>query len=194
MPRSNMPVDFECYPVTPDRWGDLEKLFGKNGACGGCWCMYWRLARSEYDQKRGTGTKRMLKGIVSSGQVPGILAYADSMPIGWCSVGPRKEFSTLDRSRLFKPVDDKPAWSVVCFYVARPYRRLGVTVKLLKAALKYAREQGAKIVEGYPVEPKQDKLPDVFAYTGLASAFRQVGFKEVLRRSETRPMVRYVIK
>jgi len=184
----------EFHPVTPDRWQDLEKLFGERGACGGCWCMYWRLKRAEFDQKRGQGAKRALKKIVNAGQAPGILAYAEGEPIGWCSVAPREDFPVLDRSRILKPVDEQPVWSVVCFFVARPFRRKGVTVKLLTAAVEYARQHGAKIVEGYPVEPKKDAIADISAYTGLASAFRQAGFVETLRRSETRPIMRYVIE
>jgi GNAT superfamily N-acetyltransferase len=187
-------VDLEFHPVTPDRWRDLEKFFGERGACGGCWCMYWRLKRSEFDQKRGAGTKRTLKKLVTSGQAPGILAYVDGEPVGWCSVGPRDDFSTLERSRVLKRVDEEPVWSVVCFFVAKPFRRKGVTVRLLQAAIEYARERGARIVEGYPIEPKKGEVPPIFAYTGLVSAFRKAGFTEVLRRTETRPIMRYFIE
>jgi GNAT superfamily N-acetyltransferase len=184
----------EFYPVTPDRWRDLEKLFGEHGACGGCWCMWWRLKRSEFDQKKGAGTKRALKQLIAQGQAPGLLAYADGEPMGWCSVAPRKDFSALERSRILRRVDDEPVWSVVCFFVARPFRRKGVTNKLLTAAIEYAREHGARIIEGYPVEPKAGNVPDAFVFTGLASAFREAGFVEVTRRSETRPIMRYVIE
>jgi GNAT superfamily N-acetyltransferase len=156
--------------------------------------MWWRLKRSEFERQKGQGNKKALKKIVASGQVPGILAYADGEPIGWCSVAPRDAFPTLDRSRVLKRVDDQPVWSVVCFFVARPFRRKGVTVKLLTAAIEYAKKQGAKIVEGYPVEPKQEHIPDAFAYTGIASIFREAGFVEVVRRSETRPIMRYRIE
>jgi GNAT superfamily N-acetyltransferase len=194
MSSKSAPLGLEIHPVTPDRWRDLEKLFGKRGACGGCWCMWWRMQRSEFDQKKGAGTKRALKKLVSQGQVPGLLAYAEDEPVGWCSVAPREDFSTLERSRILKRVDDEPVWSVVCFFVARSFRRKGVANKLLAAAVEYAREHGAKIVEGYPVEPKVGKSPDVFVFTGLASAFRQVGFVEVTRRSETRPIMRYMVE
>jgi GNAT superfamily N-acetyltransferase len=135
-----------------------------------------------------------LKRIVDKGEVPGILAYAGKEPIGWCAVAPREAFSSLERSRILKRVDDKPVWSVVCFFIAKPYRNKGITVALLKAAVEYVKKQGGRIVEGYPVEPKTDKFPDVFAYTGFASAFLQAGFKEVMRRSKTRPIMRYYIK
>jgi GNAT superfamily N-acetyltransferase len=184
--------DLEFHPLTPERWVDLEKLFGKQCACGGCWCMWWRLTRSEFMRQRGDVNKRALKKIVDSGEVPGILAYANGDPIAWCSVAPREAYPTLERSRLLKRLDDKPVWSIVCFFVAKPFRGKGVTVKLLEAATKYARKQGGKIVEGYPKEPKEGKVPDAFAYTGLASAFRRAGFVEALRPSETRPIMRYV--
>lgn len=182
---------FEVHPLTPERWGDLERLFGERGAVGGCWCMWWRVTRSEFEKQQGEGNKAALKAIVKLGEVPGLLAYVDGEPIAWCSVAPRDAFPVLNRSRTLKPVDDQPVWSVVCFFVAKPFRRRGVMVRLLKAAVEYARSHGAQIVEGYPVEPKKASFPDVFAHTGLAAAFRETGFVEVLRRSETRPIMRY---
>ena len=179
------------HPLTPDRWSDFEKLFGPRGACGGCWCMYWRLSRTQYEEQHGELNRRNIKSLVDLGNIPGILAYVDDEPVGWCSIAPRGEFPTLGRSRILKPVDDQPVWSVVCFFVARGQRRKGLTVQLLKAAIEYARSNGAKIIEGYPVEPKDGKSPDVFVYTGLSSAFKKAGFTEVLRRSETRPIMRY---
>jgi GNAT superfamily N-acetyltransferase len=184
----------EFHPLTPERWPDLEKLFGKRGACGGCWCMFWRLRRSDFVKQKGEVNRKALKRIVDSGEVPGILAYANHEPIGWCSFAPRESLSTLERSRILRRVDDKPVRSVVCFFIARPYRRKGLTVKLLEACLKYVREHGDGIVEGYPVDPVQGKTPDVFAYTGLAAAFRKAGFVEVARRSATRPIMRHATK
>jgi GNAT superfamily N-acetyltransferase len=178
------------HPLTPDRWLDFEKLFGPRGATGGCWCMYWRQTRTEYEDQHGELNRRNMKALVDSGTVPGILAYSSAEPVGWCSIAPREEFGTLARSRILKPVDDQPVWSVVCFFIARSQRRMGLTVKLLQAAVEYARSNGANIVEGYPVDPKSGESPDVFAYTGLFSAFKQAGFTEVMRRSETRPIVR----
>ena len=184
----------EVHPLTPKRWPDLEVLFGPRGAVGGCWCMWWRLKRSDFDQKRGSGTKRAFKKIVASGAEPGLLAYVAGRPIGWCAVAPREAYPVLDRSPVLKRVDDQPAWSITCFFIARPYRRQGVTVALLKAAVAYAASHGARIVEGYPVEPKKDSMPEVYAFTGMASAFRKTGFVEVLRRSESRTIMRYYVK
>ena len=177
-------------PLTPERWPDLEALFGRHGATGGCWCMWWRLTQAEFDRNAGEGNKEAFRRIVDSGPPPGLLAYSETQPAGWCAVAPRETYPRLDRSRILKPVDDTPVWSVVCFFVGRPFRRRGVTVQLLGAAVDYARERGAAVVEGYPVEPRAGKTADVFAYTGLVSAFRQAGFVEVARRSETRPIMR----
>ncbi len=185
--------DLKFHPVTPTRWKDLENLFGERGACGGCWCMLWRLPRAQWQQQLGEKNRKALKKIVDSGEIPGILAYANGKPIGWCAVAPREMFQLLERSRIMGRVDEKPVWSVVCFFVAKPFRQKGISVEILKSAAEYARKKGAKIVEGYPIEPKKGKFPDVFANTGLASAFRQAGFVEVLRRSETRPIMRYYI-
>ena len=181
--------EFEVHPLTPARWQDLEELFGKRGACGGCWCMWWRLKRSEFVKQKGAGNKRALKKIVDSGEVPGLLAYQKGKPIAWCAISPRERLSALERSRVLKRVDERPVWSVPCFFVAKPCRRQGVTAKLLLAAKQYARRQGAAIVEGYPVEPGKT-MPDVFAWTGFASAFRRAGFAEALRRSKKRPIMR----
>ncbi|MBI4467224.1 MAG: GNAT family N-acetyltransferase [Acidobacteria bacterium] len=155
--------------------------------------MYWRRPRSQFLEQRGPGNKRTLKRMVAAGKPPGLLAYANGQPIGWCALAPRAAYSGLERSRVLKPVDEKPVWSVVCFFVARPYRGRGLTVKLLGAAAAYARKQGARILEGYPVEPKRGRWPDAFAYTGTASAFRRAGFREVARRSATRPLMRRVL-
>jgi GNAT superfamily N-acetyltransferase len=189
-----LPSVLEFHPLTPERWKDLEALFGERGACGGCWCMFWRLKQSQFDKQKGQGNKKNFRKIVDSGEIPGLLAYANNQPIAWCSVAPRETYSVLERSRILKRIDDEPVWSVVCFFVVKLFRHKGVTVKLLKAAVKYAKEHKARIVEGYPVEPKKTSMPDAFAFTGLAAAFHKAGFVEVLRRSETRPIMRYFIK
>jgi GNAT superfamily N-acetyltransferase len=177
-------------PLTPRYWKDFEKLFGPRGACGGCWCMLWRLKRSDFEQQKGDGNRAAMKRIVDAGETPGLLAYLNGEPIAWCAIAPRISYPVLDRSRVLKRIDDQAVWSISCLYVAKHLRRKGVSVELLKEAVQYVRMRGGSIVEGYPVEPKQDTMPDVFACTGIASAFIQAGFNEQLRRSETRPIMR----
>jgi GNAT superfamily N-acetyltransferase len=184
-------VDY--LPLTSERWPDFEKLFGERGACGGCWCMWWRLKRSEYERQKGEGNRKAMKDIVDKGEIPGILAYVKGTPVAWCSIAPRSQFSMLSRSRILKQIDEKPVWSIVCFFIKKGWRNRGLSIKLLSKAIEYVKKQGGQVVEGYPIEPKKDRMPDVFASTGLASAFRQVGFIECARRSETRPIMRYQI-
>jgi GNAT superfamily N-acetyltransferase len=181
---------YEFHPLTPNRWPDLERLFGANGACGGCWCMWWRASPSEFRRDKGAGNRRALRRLVAAGAEPGILAYdADGAPVGWCAIAPRTEYPRLERSRILAPVDDRAVWSVTCFFIARGHRRRGLSRVLLEAAVRFAADRGADIVEGYPVETAT-RQADPFVWTGLASAFRRAGFREVARRSPTRPIMR----
>jgi len=134
-----------------------------------------------------------MQELIHAGNIPGILAFCSEEPVGWCSLGPRTSFPGLAGSRILKPIDDLPVWSVTCFFVRRDFRRKGVSVALLQAAIDFAAAQGARAVEGYPVEPRKD-MPDAFVWHGTSSAFLQAGFQEVLRRSETRPIMRYLIR
>ena len=176
--RSGQNPGFTYHPLTPDRWADLKALFGSRGACGGCWCMAWRLSPSDFARRKGDGNRRALRALVKKGEPTGILAYDGADPIGWCAVAPREATPRLERSKVLARLDDLPVWSVTCFFVARGHRKQGVTVALLRAAAAHARRAGARILEGYPVEPRQGELPAAFAWTGLASAFREAGFAE----------------
>lgn len=182
----------EFHPLTLDRWRDVEALFGERGACGGCWCMYWRRRRSEFEAGKGDANRRAFREIVAAGEpAPGILAYIDERPIGWCAIAPREDYPRFEASRILKPVDETPVWSVSCFFVAKPFRRRGASVPLLRAAVEFAARHGATAIEGYPTEPGSDAVPAAFAWTGFAGTFRDAGFVEVARRSERRPIMRY---
>lgn len=180
-------------PIKRNLWTDFEELFGLNGACGGCWCMHWKLRGKAFEESKGPSARQMHKSLVDSGTVTGLLAYSRGEVIGWVAVEPRAAYEKLAHSRVLKPIDDQPVWSVTCFYVAKKFRRKGVTVSLLNAAVKHVRRKGGRIVEGYPVDAKKDS-PAPFIFTGTASAFQRAGFKEVARNSPTRPIVRFEIK
>lgn len=182
--------DLAFKPVTRAEWDDMQALFSERGVQRGCWCMYWRIPRAEFQQRYGEQNRRAMEAIVDEGGVPGILAYAGGKPVGWCSIGPREEFPVLQRSRTLKPVDDRPVWSIVCFFVAASHRNSGVSRALLAAAVDYARDQGACIVEAYPLTGEGPEPPGPEHYMGYLSTFRQCGFEEVLRRSERRAIVR----
>lgn len=182
--------DLAFHAATAERWPDVERLFGERGACAGCWCMFWRLSRKAWEAGKGEGNRRALRKLVRAGAEPGILAYRGAEPIGWCALAPRAEYPALARSRVLEPVDDHPVWSVACLFVARPHRRRGVSARLLEAAVAHAEKHGGKIVEGYPTIPASDPAPDTFLWTGTARAFARAGFREVARRSRTRPIMR----
>jgi GNAT superfamily N-acetyltransferase len=156
--------------------------------------MWWRLSRAEFGRQSAAERRAGLKGLVDSGQVPGILAYAGGEPIAWVSVGPRETFPPLERSRTLKRADEQPVWSIVCFFVAKPHRGQGLMVRLLQGAVAYAASQGARIVEGYPVDPGEARVDSGSeGFMGLASAFRQAGFVEVGRPSKRQVIMRYFI-
>ncbi len=180
-------------PLSPDRWPDFEDLFGERGACGGCWCMLWRMKRSEFERQKGEKNRQAMKSIVDTGQTPGILGFIDEKAVAWCSVAPRETLSALKRSRILRPVDTRPVWSISCFFVHKNYRGKGISVCMAAAAIDYVKSNGGNLVEAYPVEPKQGRTAPAFAWTGLASAFRKAGFAECARRSPTRPIMRYRI-
>lgn len=152
--------------------------------------MHWRLAAAEYEAGKGEENRRRLRERIGSEPPPGVIAYREEEPVGWCAVAPRDEFVRMERSRILAPVDDRPVWSIVCFFVARPHRKQGLTGALIRGACELAAAHGGSVVEAYPVEPRKNPMPPVFAFTGLASAFLRAGFGEVERRSPTRPIVR----
>jgi GNAT superfamily N-acetyltransferase len=185
--------DLRIEPLTPDRWTDFEAVMGPRGGCGGCWCMLWRLRKRDYDTMSGDDNRQAIRAITEAGPPPGLLAYDGERTVGWVSVAPRAEFPRLETSRVLKPVDDQPVWSISCFLVAKSHRRRGVAVALLEQACAFARNQGARIVEGYPIAPSKKPYPDTYAWTGFERVFLRAGFEEVARRSETRPIMRRAV-
>ena len=131
-------------PLTIDRWDDFEELFGKNGACAGCWCMYWRIVRSEFSRNKGEGNRLAMKALVEKGVIPGLLAYVDGQAVGWISLAVRDEFPVLRRSRVLKAIDDEEVWSIVCFFVQRKWRAKGICQYLVKGAILFAQKKRRK--------------------------------------------------
>jgi GNAT superfamily N-acetyltransferase len=176
------------HPVTPARWPDLVALFGASGACEGCWCQFWKQSGVEYRAGRGQANRSAMSRSVKSGEIPGLLAYADGAPVGWVAVEPRSHFARLTRSRLLPVVDGRPTWAIPCFFVARGWRGRGLAGGLLAAAAAHARAAGAPAVEGYPVDPDR-AMADASLYHGALSTFLKAGFTEVARQAPTRPVV-----
>jgi GNAT superfamily N-acetyltransferase len=155
--------------------------------------MWWRLSRTEFEAGKGEPNRQAMKRLVKSGAEPGLIAYLGTEPVGWCAVAPRADYRRLQSSRSLKPIDDEPVWSVSCLFIAKKYRGNGVSIELLKAAIDHVRKNGGCIVEGYPHEPAKGRMPDVFAWTGLASAFRKAGFTEAARPTTTRRIMRFQV-
>jgi GNAT superfamily N-acetyltransferase len=106
-------------------------------------------------------------------------------------VAPREQFPVLDRSPVLKRIDERSVWSIVCFFVARPFRRQGLNSLLIRGVLEYAKGRGATIIEAYPVDKESSRNTSLDAFTGFAKTFERLGFREVKRRSASRPILRY---
>lgn len=168
------------HDLTPERWDDFERLFGSNGACGGCWCMSWRVAKGErWEDLKGDIARQRMQALVASGQAMGVLAYQGGEPVGWCSYGPRKDYPKLDRAPSLACEDADQVWSLPCFFVKKGHRGQGVAKALLAHALRSLEARGATIAETYPAKPPADgkPLPAAFAWTGPRRLFDEAGFE-----------------
>lgn len=177
-------MSVEVHPATAARWGDLRAVLNPRGHPYHCWCLYWRLSSSEFSSPRTPREARM-RELVSRQPAPGLLAYLDGEPVGWCNVGPRAAMERLVRSRTIPAVDDTPVWSVVCFVVRAGHRRQGVAERLLQGAVDYAHGYRAPAIEGYPVDPGDRRLNTFEAYVGTTCMFERVGFRRVARTAAT---------
>ncbi|MFC3998167.1 GNAT family N-acetyltransferase [Nocardiopsis sediminis] len=190
-------------PATPDRWDDLERLFGRTGAYGHCWCAYFRRRAKDFTAsvscapaERGTGNREELRRLTLEGRVPGLLAYEDGRPCGWVSVAPRDDYVRLSRSRSLRPADpDEPGvWSVVCFWLPPRRRRKGLGAQLLDAAVEYARDGGGRVLEAYPVDTAGGRAPSAEVYTGTVRMFQKAGFSCSAHPASGRPIARLPLK
>jgi GNAT superfamily N-acetyltransferase len=179
----------ECVPLTPERFGDMEDLFHERQVTRSCFCMHWRKPDGGFGDRRANRDR--FADIAAEGPPPGLLGYIDDRPVGWVQVGPRSDFPTLSRSRLLKPFDEVDSWSINCFVVRPGDRRQGVGRGLLAAAIEYAKSRRAKVIEAYPVDGQRQSVVDYF--TGTMGMFSEYGFVEMIRRNDTRPIVRLTL-
>jgi predicted GNAT family acetyltransferase len=184
-------------PLTPDLWPAFEKLFGKSGACMGCWCMYWRLPRKEWEPARGAKAKAMFKRRVSQDIPPGVVAFDGEEAVGWLQIGPRADAPQWNGAkRVSAPerpgdADDERVWATTCFFVKSSARGQGVMEALLKGALQFAKANGARVVEACPIDGKASVGA---AYVGRTHVFERAKFREVARRKPNRPLMRLQLK
>ncbi len=179
----------QCLPLTPGRFGDVERVMGERGVARRCFCMYWRRPDGGFGDDRDN--RNRFADVVGEGPPPGLVGYAAGEPVGWVQVGPRGDFPTILRSPLVRPVDEAEPWSINCFVVRVGYRRKAVASGLAAAAVAYAVAGGAALIEAYPVDKAQWSAGDY--YTGSLGMFLGLGFTEVARRKATRPIVRLAV-
>jgi GNAT superfamily N-acetyltransferase len=182
--------------VSVELWPDFEKLFGDNGACGGCWCQWWRVERGGklWEETQGSKAKRMMKKLFKNNEITGLLAYEGDKAVGWCSYGPRSAFPRLDRTKAYRREDIKGIWSINCFFIDRHYRHKGLSRSMLKAAMKFIKKRKVKVIEAYPVTLTKagKRLPAAFSYQGPLKIFEDEGFKIIQQVSPSRPLVRKI--
>jgi GNAT superfamily N-acetyltransferase len=179
-------VAFEAHPVNGERWPDLVELFNRP-IVRTCFCMYYR--KTGEATGAGSVNRQAMQALVRQGTVPGLIGYEDGVPVAWVSLGPRDDFPKLRRSPIMKPVDDRPVWSIVCFFVDRDTRGRGLAARMLDAAIDFARSQGARLIEAYPVDADAQRDPDSMFF-GAKSMYDRAGFREVARRRPARAVVR----
>ena len=185
------PSGFEITAVTDDRWDDLERLFGPEGAFKGCWCAFWRLRHKDFQAADSAERKRLLQDSVEAcDPPPGLLAYHDDEPVAWVSVEPRSRFAAFEHARVYTAVDDEPVWTISCFYLDEAVRGQGLTTDLLEAVKVHVRRHCGDAVEGYPEDPEDLGGSDTPGYMGLIPAFERAGFAEIAELSNGRPVFR----
>jgi GNAT superfamily N-acetyltransferase len=183
--------------LRPDLWSDVERLFGPNGACGGCWCMWWRKETpGPWKEFKGVKAKETFKNLVQMSKAHGMLAFAGEEPVGWCSFGPRRDFPSLEKVRAYKRDDTADVWSINCFFIHHKWRGKGLTRGLLRAAVETVKTRGVKVIEAYPVTTTKDgrRLGAMMAYTGPLKIFEELGFKTVQATNPLKPLVRLELK
>lgn len=190
-------MPFRVEPLTPEEWPALEALFGKQGACMGCWCMYWRMPRKDWDAARGAKAKALFKRRVSDDVPPGVLAFDGDDAVGWLQIGPRADTPQWNGARRVSApmqegdAEDERVWAATCFYVKSSARGQGVMDALLAGALKFAKTNGARVAEACPIDGRASSGA---AYVGRVTTFERAGFREVVRRKENRPLMRLTLK
>lgn len=186
-----MTDDVEIHPATPDRWSDIEVIFDGPGDPAKCWCAYWYASNKAFRDGWGDANRAVLQDRVAGGVEPGVLAYVDGLPAGWAGIAPRSEFDRLVRNKQsLRAVDDRPVWSLNCLVVHREFRKQGLMRLLIKGAVDFALSKGAIAIEAYPIEADR-KLTMYDLFLGTVEAYQDLGFVEVARHAQTRPILRY---
>jgi GNAT superfamily N-acetyltransferase len=167
---------FTVQPVTPDRVDDFVAVANPRRRANHCWCLSHRLTAREVVELGDGSRESAFRVLCGRPNPPGVIGYDDGEPVGWCSVGPRAENTRLNRSRLIRPVDDVPVWSIICLVVRGGHRRRGHTTPLIEGAVAHAASRGAPAVEGYPVDPGSGRIDLTMGFVGTRAMFEKAGF------------------
>ena len=186
----------EIHAADRDRFADLAALFEQGGDPRWCWCTYFRTRGRDWSNSTAAGNRAELEHLTQRPLAPGLVAYDGDQAVGWVSLGPREEYERLAYSKILAPIDDKPVWSIVCFVVSRKARRKGVAGALLEAAIEFAREHGATMLEAYPVDTGGGRVPSANVFHGTLAMFERAGFEIVERRqwNATSPAFRPIVR
>ena len=183
-------MKLNLQPLTSSNWKTFEALMGEKGGCGNCWCMYFRLPYKTFQENKPGGNKKMMRQLVNKGLPQGLIASMDKVPVGWIAMAPREDYMKLENSRVFKRIDEKPVWSITCFFIKKEFRHKGLSQQLIKGAIEFARKKKIKTLEAYPAIPYAEKVPHPFLWVGVLSSFIKNGFTIVRQQSKSRAMVR----
>lgn len=167
---------WQVHPVTPERFEDLVQVLNPTRREKHCWCLSHRLTAAQ-ERELGQGSREQaMRRLCERRNPPGVVAYRDGTPVGWCSISPRAENTKLANSKLIRPVDEVEVWSIICLVVRSGFRRQGVVGQLIEGAVGYAFSRGAPAVEAYPVDP-QGRMDTTMAFVGTRSMFEAAGFE-----------------
>ena len=181
-------------PATPARFDDAQHALTGGGDGRHCQCQWWTITNAQFNALSTDERRELLRDEIESGPPPALIAYVDGEAAGWVRVGPRTAQVRLSRTKRFaaseEPWNDDSVWAVTCFVVRKEHRGAGLNAILLDAAVAFARDGGARVVEAYPVDPALGrKKSSNDLYHGVVSTFLSAGFREVARPSPDRPIM-----
>jgi ribosomal protein S18 acetylase RimI-like enzyme len=170
-------------PVNQIPWSDTQTVFGTRGDPAGCWCQYFKVPNANWREgNRSAFAAALCSQIENDAVSPGLVAYLGDEPVGWVAVEPRVHYPQLFHGKVVsigsvQPPDDESVWAITCFVVRIGYRRRGLAQQLVKAAVAHAFTNGARVIEGYPVDvAAKEKVSAADLYHGTVSLFAGVGF------------------
>lgn len=188
-------MSVSIQPLTPDLWPAFEGLFGKQGACYGCWCTYFRLPPAARRASSSIRNKDHIRNRIDAGPPPGLLALEDGVAMGWMQIGPRADVPEWNnRGRASAPMadgsaDDPAVWAISCFFIRAKARGQGLTHLLVESGIEHARRSGARLLEACPMRESRDSR-SIGLFVGSARVFEKAGFATMVERKTGRPLMR----